>query len=157
MPDLLVVVLEVADGAVEAHLAVVDQPGEVLRSSRLPRSGELFRETAEVLGQLAAGDLADRLLGLAVAVAADVTRDDADALVHALGAELAPGWGLPAALPVVPGSAERWAVAAAAARTRPAVAGAVIAAARAVGAHAHLPRDADLPRDPDLPHTAQQA
>ena len=145
MPDLLVVVLEVSAASVKAHLAEVDRPGEVLRTEVLARPADLAADTAAVLGQLAAGDLAPRLLALAVAVAADVDARSADDLVRALGAELRPGWGLPASLPVVAGSADGWAAAGAAARSRPVVAGAAVAAARSVGAHAHLPRAAPQP------------
>jgi hypothetical protein len=142
VPDLLVVVLEVTGTAVQAHLAEVDRPGEVLRTEVLARSADLAADTAAVLGQLAAGGLAPRLLALAVAVGPDVDPQSADDMVRTLGTELPPGWGLPALLPVVAGSADGWAGAGASARARPVVAGATVAAARSVGAHAHLPRNA---------------
>jgi hypothetical protein len=140
VPDLLVVVLEVSGTAVQAHLAEVDRPGEVLRAAAGARSTDLPADAAAVLGQLAADHLAPRLLALAVAVGADVDAQSADDLVQSLGAELLPGFGLPASLPVVAGSADGWAGAGASAPSRPVVAGAMVAAARSVGAHAHLPR-----------------
>ena len=50
-----------------------------------------------------------------------------------------PGWPLPAALPVVAGAAAEWAAQGVTAVRRPLVAGAAVAAAKSVGAHAHLP------------------
>lgn len=149
MPDLLVVVLELAADDVRAALAEVDRPGQVLRTTTAVRTGDLAADVAAVLGRLDAVDLAARLLSLAVSVGGDVPPADAAGLLAALGVELPEGWGLPAALPVVYGRTDEWAASGAQAASRPAVAGAVVAAARAVGAHAHLPREgahAHLPR-----------
>lgn len=140
MPDLLVVVLDVGVERVVASLADVDSPGEVLSEAGAARTGDLAVDAASVLGRLGAHDLGARLLALAVGVAADVRQDDAVCLLDALGDELPAGWPLPAALPVVPGRVEQWAASGAQAVARPVVAGAVLAAARSTGAHAHLPR-----------------
>jgi hypothetical protein len=140
--DLLVVVLEVRPGEVRAGLAEVDRPGSVLRSAVVERGDDLVNDASAVLAALAAGDLAPRLLGLAVAVGPDTADVEALGLVTALtggGTELAPGWPLPAELPVLAGAAADWEAQGAAAEQRPLVAGAAVAAARSVGAHAHLP------------------
>ena len=143
MRDLLVVVLEVGATQVRGCLAEVDRPGELLRDAVVERGPDLAADVAAVLTALAADGLAPRLLALAVAVGSGTPDSDAAGLRTALtggGAELAPGWPLPAALPVVLGPAAGWAEQGAAAVRRPLVAGAVVAAARSVGAHAHLPR-----------------
>jgi hypothetical protein len=140
--DLLVVVLEVSPGQVRACLADVDRPGSVLRDAVVERGGDLVADAAAVLTALAADDLAARLLALAVAVGAQTADAEAAGLVTALtggGTELAPGWPLPAELPVLAGAAADWEAQGAAAEQRPLVAGAAVAAARSVGAHAHLP------------------
>jgi len=140
--DLLVVVLEVDAAQVRAGLAEVDRPGAVVRSAVVERGPDLVADAAEVLTALAAGDLAARLLALAVAVGPQVVDDEATGLLAALthgGAELAPGWPLPAQLPVVARASADWQAQGARAEQRPLVAGAVVAAARSVGAHAHLP------------------
>ena len=138
MPELLVVVLEVRDTAVRAVLAEVDRPGAALREERADRGADLAADVVALLSRLAASGSAARLLALAVAV------DDGVAggaeLLGRLGPELPEGWGLPPTLPVVTGSATAWSRAGAAAAGDPVVAGAVLAAARALGAHAHLPR-----------------
>jgi hypothetical protein len=138
--DLVVVVLEVHPARLRAALADVDHPGDVLRDAEVERGPDLLADAAAVLAALTAADLAPRLLSLAVAV--DVADGEASRLLHALtggGAELAPGWPLPAALPVLAGAAADWAAQGAPAGRRPLVAGATVAAARSVGAHAHLP------------------
>ena len=140
MPDLLVVVLDVGAERVVAFLADVDSPGEVLGEAVAAPTGDLTADAAGVLARLGARDLGPRLLALAVGVAADVRPDDAACLLDALGDELPAGWPLPAALPVVPGRTEQWAASGARAASHPVVAGAVLAAARSTGAHAHLPR-----------------
>ena len=140
MRDLLVVVLEVSAAQLRAALADVDHPGETLRDAVVERGPDLLADTAAVLAVLAADALAPRLLSLAVAV--DVADDTTDGLLLALtggGTELVPGWPLPAALPVLAGAAADWAAQGAPAGRRPLVAGAAVAAARSVGAHAHLP------------------
>lgn len=139
MPDLLVVVLEVGPGQVRAALAPVDRPGEVVREAAQPRGADLLSDVRSVLGRLGAGELGAALLAVAVAVGADVDPVSAQRLRGALGPELRPGWPLPATLPVLGGSAEVWAAAGAGVPAGPLVAGAVVAAARSVGAHAHLP------------------
>ena len=139
MPDLLVVVLEVTAERVRASLGEVDRPGEVVREAAVPRSVDLRADAAAALGGLGAGDLAPELLAVAVSTGPDVGADDVAPLRTAFGAELPPGWALPAPLPVVWGSAEIWAREGAGVPGRPAVAAAVVAAARSVGAHAHLP------------------
>ena len=149
MRDLLVVVLELTALDVRAVLADVDSPGLVHREAARTRTTDLAADCAGALGDLEADDLGERLLALAVAVggapgaAGDV---ETDRLLEVLGAELPEGWGLPAALPVVPGAAAAWRRAGAPVPAEPLVAGAVVAAARAVGAHAHLP-----PADPAGP------
>ena len=140
MRELLVVVLEVSASQVRAGLAEVDRPGSVLRTTVAERGEDLVADAAAVLTALAAGDLAARLLALAVAVEAAGT--EAAGLVTALtggGTELVRGWPLPAELPVLAGAAADWEAQGAPADQRPLVAGAVVAAARSVGAHAHLP------------------
>lgn len=139
MPDLLVAVLEVTAEQVVACLAEVDRPGAVLREAAAARSGDLAADVRVVLHRLDADALALRLLALAVAVSEDVTDEDATGLLRVLEPELPGGWGLPASLPVLPGSAAGWAATGAPAGARPLVAGATVAAARSVGAHAHLP------------------
>lgn len=138
MRDLLVVVLEVSDSQVRAGLAEVDRPGSVLRTTVVERGEDLVADAAAALTALAAGDLAARLLALAVAVA----DTEVSGLVTALtggGTELLAGWPLPAQLPVLAGAAAAWEAQGAPAEQRPLVAGATVAAARSVGAHAHLP------------------
>jgi hypothetical protein len=134
--DLLVVVLEVGPARLSAWLAEVDRPGEVLRESVVERGADLVADAAAALTQLTAGDLAPRLLALAVALDAD-----AGELPSALAdaGELRSGWPLPASLPVVAAAAADWAAQGAPAERRPLVAGAAVAAAKSVGAHAHLP------------------
>lgn len=142
MPDLLVVVLEVDAGQVRAGLAEVDRPGALERSALVDRGSDLVADAAAALTALAAGDLAARLLALAVAVGADTADVEAAVLVTALtggGAELLSGWPLPAQLPVLAGASADWEAQGATAAERPLVAGAAVAAARSVGAHAHLP------------------
>ena len=68
MRDLLVVVLEVDRAQVRAGLAEVDRPGQVLREAVVERGPDLVTDAGAALGALAAGDLAPRLLALAVAV-----------------------------------------------------------------------------------------
>ena len=135
------VVLEVDPVEVRAGLAEVDRPGELLCDAVVGRGPDLVADAAAALAGLAAGDLSARLLALAVAVGpvADV---EAAGLVTALtggGTELVGGWPLPEALPVLAGAAADWAAQGAPAGQRPLVAGATVAAARSVGAHAHLP------------------
>ena len=142
MPDLLVVVLQVGAHDVSAALAEVDRPGEVVRETMAGRTTDLAGDAAHVLTALGAGHLGPRLLALAVGIGAEVPAPDATALLARLGDELPDGWGLPATLPVVAGRLDDWALTGAAV-SRPAVAGAVLAAARSVGAHAHLPRPKD--------------
>jgi hypothetical protein len=140
--DLLVVVLEVAPAQVRAALAEVDRPGAVLRSAVVERGPDLVADAAAVLTALAADDLAPRLLALAVAVGPETADVEAAGLVTALtegGTELVGGWPLPAQLPVLAGASVDWAAQGATAVERPLVAGAAVAAARSVGAHAHLP------------------
>lgn len=139
MPELLVVVLEVTADRVAAVLAPTASPGDVLLEIRRPRSPDLLADASDVLGRIDGADLAPVLLALAVSVAADVAPDDAERLRAALAPELPDGWGLPAPLPVVWGSTEDWAREGASVPERPAVAAAVVSAARSVGAHAHLP------------------
>jgi hypothetical protein len=144
VPDLLVVVLAVSPAQVQADLAEVDRPGSVLRSAAVERGNDLVADAAAVLTALAAGDLAPRLLALAVAVGAATADAEAAGLVTALtggGTELLQGWPLPAELPVLAGAAADWQAQGARAEQRPLVAGAAVAAARSVGAHAHLPHD----------------
>jgi hypothetical protein len=141
--DLLVVVLEVDSTQMRAGLAEVDRPGELVRDAVLERGRDLVADAAGVLTALAAGNLAPRLLALSVAVHPAVPDDEAAGLLAALtggGAELAPDWPLPPTLPVRAGSAAAWERAGSGAPLRPLVAGAAVAAARSVGAHAHLPR-----------------
>ena len=136
MRDLLVVVLEVGPTRVSAWLAEVDRPGDVLRESVVERGADLVDDAAAALTELAADDLGPRLLALAVA------GDAGDgALLPALadGGELRDGWPLPASLPVVAAAAGDWEAQGVTAERRPLVAGAAVAAARSVGAHAHLP------------------
>ena len=143
MPDFLVVVLEVQPAQVRAELAEVDRPGAVVRSAVVERGRDLVADAAAALTALAAGDLAARLLALAVAVGGETADVEAAGLVTALtggGAELLDGWPLPAELPVLAGASADWAAQGATAAERPLVAGAAVAAARSVGAHAHLPR-----------------
>ena len=143
MPDLLVVVLEVQPTQVRAGLAEVDRPGELLREAVAERGPDLVVDAAAVLTALAADDLALRLLALAVAVGPVCADAEAAGLVTALsggGSELVAGWPLPAALPVLAGASADWEAQGATALQRPVVAGAAVAAARSVGAHAHLPR-----------------
>ena len=86
--------------------------------------------------------LRTRAPGLALAVAIGPADVEAAGLVTALtggGTELLGGWPLPAELPVLAGAAADWEAQGAAAEQRPLVAGAAVAAARSVGAHAHLP------------------
>ena len=142
MPDLLVVVLEVSAAQVRAGLAEVDRPGDLVREAVVERGADLVADASAVLTALAAGDLAMRLLALAVAVGPGTADAEAAGLVTALtggGTELAPGWPLPAELPVLAGAAADWEAQGAPAEQRPLVAGAAVAAARSVGAHAHLP------------------
>ena len=146
MPELLVVVLALASDQVRAGLASVDGPGELVRESVVPRGEDLPAAVAAALQALAlSADEAPRLLALAVAVGADVDAQHAAGLLQALQdedsapGELADGWPLPGALPVVAGHADAWAAAGAVVPAQPLVAGAVVAAARSVGAHAHLP------------------
>ena len=135
MPDLLVVVLHVHAAGVGAWLAEVDRPGTARRAVERRRGDDLVADVVGVLHELAADGLGPELLALAVAVDAGGTRP----LLQALGDELPSGWGLPATLPVVVGRARAWAEAGARVRASPLVAGAAVAAARSVGAHAHLP------------------
>lgn len=138
MRELLVVVLAVRDDVVRAVLAEVDRPGAGVREVLASRGGELAGDVVALLARLSVADLGPRLLALAVAADDDVAgRAD---LLRAMTDELPAGWGLPAALPVVSGSATAWSAAGAAAVGDPLVAGAVLAAAAATGAHAHLPR-----------------
>ena len=142
MPDLLVVVLEVCPDQVRAGLAEVDRPGDLLRDAVVERGPDLVADAGAVLTALAAGDLSARLLALAVAVGPDTADVEAAGLLTALtggGTELVPGWALPATLPVLAGAAADWEAQGATAVRRPMVAGAAVAAARSVGAHAHLP------------------
>ncbi len=142
MRDLLVVVVELDPTQVRAGLAEADRPGELLRDAVVERSADLVADAAAVLAALAAQSLGSRLLALAVAVGPAVDADDATGLLAALtagGDELAPGWPLPAALPVRAGASADWEAAGGDGSVRPLVAGAVVAAARSVGAHAHLP------------------
>ena len=143
MPDLRVVVLEVTGPELRALLCRVDRPGELVREVARPRSDDLSVDAAAVLAGLEAGDLAPVLLAVAVSVGPDVAAADVEPLRTAFGAELPDGWGLPAPLTVVWGGAATWAAQGAAVPDRPAVAAAVVAAARAVGAHAHLPTGDD--------------
>ena len=136
MRDLLVVVLHVHAAGVRAWLAEVDRPGAHLRGAARPRTDDLAADVARVLGELAAEDLGPRLLALALAVDAN----DTSALQRSLGDELPEGWGLPAGLPVVVGQARLWVESAPSVPQAPLVAGAAVAAARSVGAHAHLPK-----------------
>jgi len=141
--DLLVVVLEVGRTSLRAGLAEVDRPGEVVRDAVAARGPDLLADTAAVLAALGAAELGPRLLALAVAVGPGVPDEEGAGLLTALtggGAELTPGWPLPAALPVRAGAAAAWEAAGAGTPLRPLVTGAVVAAARSVGAHAHLPR-----------------
>lgn len=141
MRDLLVVVLEVGPAFCRAGLAEVDRPGDLLREAAAGRGPDLAADARTVLTALEADDLAPRLLALAVAVGAGA-EPEAAGLLTALtggGAELATGWPLPAALPVLAGAADAWTAQGAPAARRPLVAGAAVAAARSVGAHAHLP------------------
>lgn len=143
MPDLLVVVLEVCPHRLRAGLAEVDRPGELLRDTVVERGTDLVADASAVLAALHAGELGARLLALAVAVGPAVADGDAGRLVRALtggGAELLDGWPLPGQLPVLAGAVTAWEAQGARAEQRPLVAGAVVAAARSVGAHAHLPR-----------------
>ena len=142
MRDLLVVVLEVQAAQVRAGLAEVDRPGALLREAVADRGPDLVADAAAVLTALAAGDLTARLLALAVAVGSATADVEAAGLLTALtggGAELLPGWPLPAELPVLAGASADWEAQGAPAEQRPLVAGAAVAAARSVGAHAHLP------------------
>jgi hypothetical protein len=139
VPELLVVVLEVGATAVRAALADVDRPGLVHRDAGGARSDDLLDDARAALTELDAGDRGSVLLALAVAVDADVAAADLAQLRASFDGELPEGWGLPAPLPVVWGSADGWRAQGAAVPDRPAVAAAVVAAARAVGAHAHLP------------------
>lgn len=135
MPELLVAVVHVHATGVRAWLAPTDSPGAFLRSSARPRSAGLPTDVRAVLRDLDALGLGSQLLALAVAVDAN----DTASLLAELGDELPEGWGLPASLPVVVGRARAWAEQGASV-PQPLVAGAVVSAARAVGAHAHLPR-----------------
>jgi hypothetical protein len=142
VPEFLVVVVEVQPAQVRAALAEVDRPGVLVRDAHVERGADLTADVAAVLAALAAEALGPRLLALAVAVDPAVGDDEVTGLLTALtggGDELAGGWPLPAALPVRTGPAAEWEVAGAAAAERPLVAGAVVTAARSVGAHAHLP------------------
>jgi hypothetical protein len=144
-----VVVLEVHADEVRAVLAEVDRPGELLRDAVVQRGPDLVADTASALTALAAGDLSARLLALAVAVGPATADVGAAGLLTALtggSTELVAGWPLPEALPVLAGDAGDWAAQGAPAGQRPLVAGATVAAARSVGAHAHLPH-ADARRD----------
>jgi hypothetical protein len=139
--DLLVVVLELRPEQVRAGLADVDRPGELLRDAVVDRGADLVADAAAGLAALTAESLGARLLALAVAVGPGVDADEVAGLLSALtagGDELAPGWPLPAALPVRAAGSEHW-TAAGGDAARPLVAGAVVAVARSVGAHAHLP------------------
>lgn len=136
MRDLLVVVLHAHATGVRAWLAEVDRPGTALREASRRRSGPLADDARAVLADLEVTGLDDRLAALAVAVDAN----DTVPLQQALADEVPGGWPLPAALPVVVGRAAAWAEQGAPVADAPLVAGAVVAAARAVGAHAHLPR-----------------
>lgn len=141
--DLLVVVLEVGPAQVRAGLAEVDRPGELVRDAVVERGSDLVADVAAVLTALAADDLAARLLSLAVAVGPATADAEVTGLLAALtggGTELVSGWPLPAELPVLAGAAADWAAQGATAGQQPLVAGAAVAAARSVGAHAHLPR-----------------
>lgn len=141
--DLLVVVLEVEAAQVRAELADVDRPGDLVREAVVERGPDLVADVAAALTALAAGDLGARLLALAVALGPDTADVEAAGLVMALtggGCELAPGWPLPEQLPVLVGATADWEAQGAGAVRRPLVAGAAVAAARSVGAHAHLPR-----------------
>lgn len=142
MPDLLVVVLHVHAVGVRAWLAPTAKPGSSWRQARGARKDDLPADVRAVLRSLDAAELGPQLLALAVAVDAN----DTAVLLSALGDELPGGWGLPAALPVVVGRARAWAEQGAAEPAQPLVAGAVVSAARAVGAHAHLPA---RPVDPE--------
>jgi hypothetical protein len=127
---------------VTAELAEVDRPGELVREAVVERGPDLVADAAAVLTALAAGDLAARLLALAVAVGAQTADAEASGLVTALtggGGELVAGWPLPEQLPVLAGASADWEAQGARAEQRPLVAGAAVAAARSVGAHAHLP------------------
>lgn len=143
MRDLLVVVLEVQAAQVRAELADVDRPGDLVREVVVERGPDLVADAAAALTALAAGDLAARLLALAVAVGAGTADVEAATLGKALtggGVELVAGWPLPAQLPVLVGASADWEAQGLRAVRRPLVAGAAVAAARSVGAHAHLPR-----------------
>ena len=140
MPDLLVVVVEVTSAQVTASLGEVDAPGRVLRLVERPRTTALPSDVARVLVELQTGGLERRLLAVAVAVREDVAPADA-ALLRSLAPELPEGWGLPATLPVLVGVASAWAEQGRPVPSGPLVAGAVVAAARSVGAHAHLPHE----------------
>ncbi len=135
MPDLLVAVLHVHATGVRAWLADVARPGDTRREASRTRTADLRDDVRQVLSALVAQDLGSQLLALAVAVDAN----DTPPLQAALGDELGPGWGLPEHLPVVVGRAAAWAQAGAVVPAAPLVAGAAVAGARAVGAHAHLP------------------
>ncbi len=142
MPDLLVVVLEVHPDEVRAVLAEVDRTGALQRDAVVARGPDLVADAASALSALAAGVLSARLLALAVAVGPATADAMAAGLVAALtagGAELVAGWPLPETLPVLAGAAVDWQAQGAAAAERPLVAGATVAAARSVGAHAHQP------------------
>ena len=113
-----------------------------VRSAVVERGPDLVADAAAALTALAAGDLAARLLALAVAVGPATADVEAAGLVTALtggGTELLAGWALPAELPVLAGASADWEAQGATAAERPLVAGAAVAAARSVGAHAHLP------------------
>lgn len=138
MPDLLVAVLHLHAAGARAWLADVDAPGTVLREASQDRRTDAVDAARSVLHGLDAAGLGSQLLALAVAVDAN----DARALLEALGDELPEGWGLPASLPVVVGQARTWAAQGQVVPTAPLVAGAAVAAAKAVGAHAHLPHAA---------------
>ena len=142
MRDLLVVVVELCPTQLRAGLAEVDRPGELVRDALVERGPDLVADAVAVLAALDAGSLGARLLAVAVAVGPAVPDDEATGLLTALtggGDELATGWPLPAQLPVRVGAAAAWEAAGAPVVSRPMVAGAVVAAARSVGAHAHLP------------------
>jgi hypothetical protein len=111
VPDFLVVVLEVDPAQVRAELAEVDRPGALVRSAVVERGPDLVADAAAALTALAAGDLAARLLALAVAVGPETADAEAAGLVTALtggGAELLVGWPLPAQLPVLAGASADW-------------------------------------------------
>ena len=141
MRDLLVAVLHVHAAGVRAWLADVDRPGTSLRGAARPRTDDLVTDAVRVLEELDATGLSTRLLSLAVAV----DTHDSEPLRRVLGAEVPEGWPLPATLPVVVGRAVAWVTDGAGVPDAPLLAGAAVAGARAVGAHAHLPRLPDEP------------